>query len=208
MAGKVGVGVWAGVGSLVGLFVGSIVGGMLTNGGKSVQGGKGAAKIVVPALAGTALGAFAGAAMSAATPNTVTTTTTTTGAGKLPKPEVTRALAGLGAGVGADKLPKPGNVLASDASLSRYDGRYQLAGVEPPHKCTAASAQAIARQLDPRWTYAGSVSSVRGMKETMAHVTTSMGSKTIPTWTDGKSLVIQCPYTGEHFRFTRSGTQA
>jgi hypothetical protein len=79
MSTKLGTGAWAGVGSIVGLFVGSIVGGMLTK-GKPVQSGSAVASLVVPALVGTAAGAFAGAALAAPPENTTTTSVTTTGA--------------------------------------------------------------------------------------------------------------------------------
>lgn len=88
-----------------------------------------------------------------------------------------------------------------------YDpARY--AGKEPPHRCTRASATAIARQIDPAWTIApGSASGVDGMTEIMANVVTPMGPKTIPTWQKGQQMVLQCPYTGELFLFTKAPKQ-
>lgn len=189
MSGKLGVGAWAGLGSILGLLAGSMVGAAISGNGR-----KGAAAAVLPALAGTALGAFAGAALSAAEPNTTTVTTTTTGAGALP-----------GAGLGALPQGEP----------SRFDGRYAKAGVQPPHKCTAASAANIAKQLDPSWRVVIPIQPVfgkssgeglgRGWVENMVDVTTPMGAKKIPIWMYGSGqMALQCPYTGEYFFFSRA----
>jgi len=98
------------------------------------------------------------------------------------------------------------------------------------HRCTAGSATKIAQQIDPDgagfgWRYvAGMLPSATGqrdprptMKQGSAQVTTEMGPKTIPFWTDNAlpgggfnrgrmalRLVLQCPYTGELFQFFRS----
>lgn len=191
MASKVGVGVWAGVGSVLGLFAGSLLGASLS------KGRPGAAAVVLPALAGTALGAGLAAALSAAEPNTTTVTTTTTGAGALPS-----------TGLGASPHGEP----------ERYDpARY--AGKRPPHECTKASATKIAQQIDPNWRFVDFEGCFPSdprpsMTETMTQVTTPMGAKTIPIWTDnalpggGRNrgrmptrLILQCPYTGALFQF-------
>ena len=110
------------------------------------------------------------------------------------------------AGVGAAPMS------AADAVVERYDPK-RYAGREPPHRCTAASATAIAQQLPGApWVYAGVVANHDGMKESTAPVITPMGSKTIPYWTDNllpsgyrnrgtmpTHLVIQCPFTGEQW---------
>ena len=88
--------------------------------------------------------------------------------------------------------------------VERYDPK-RYAGREPPHRCTVASATAIAQQLPGApWKYAGTVASTAGMGETIAPVVTPMGSKSIPVWhaADG-SIVTQCPYSGQAFRFVR-----
>lgn len=96
--------------------------------------------------------------------------------------------------------------------VERFDPK-RYAGREPPHRCTAASATAIAQQLPGApWVYDGVVTNHDGMRELTARVTTPMGSKMIPYWTDnllpggGRNrgtmpthLVIQCPYTGEQW---------
>ena len=51
-------------------------------------------------------------------------------------------------------------------AVERYDPK-RYAGREPPHRCTVASATAIAQQLPGApWKYAGTVASVAGMSET------------------------------------------
>ena len=99
---------------------------------------------------------------------------------------------------------------SDDANPSRYDPK-RFAGREPPHKCTAKSANAIAQQLPGApWVFAGNVASHDGMREQEATIMTGMGPKTIPYWTDnmlpdgGRNrgtmairLVLQCPFTGE-----------
>ena len=105
---------------------------------------------------------------------------------------------------------RPDDAFGAGDVVERYDPK-RYAGKEPPHRCTAASATAIAQQLPGApWVYAGIVTSHDGMRESTAPVTTPMGSKTIPYWTDnllpggGRNrglmpthLIIQCPYTGE-----------
>lgn len=183
MAGKVGVGVWAGVGSILGLFAGSMLGASLS------RRRPGAASVVLPALAGTALGAGIAAALSAAEPNTVTTTTTTTGAGALP------------AGLGAAPLS------ANDASVERYDpARY--AGRQPPHKCTVASSTKIAQQIPGApWLYERSLppgsSPPWPSVEQMHNVTTPTAKKRIPVQMGNGRLALTCPYTGSVFLFYR-----
>jgi len=152
---------------------------------------------------GMLFGTFLGAAI-AANSNSAAAAAPATGAGAIPPGK---------RGVGMT----PG-----DAQLSRYDGRYQKAGVEPPHKCTIASSTRIAQQLDPRWTYQGFEGCFPSdprpsMQEGEAQVTTPTGSKTIPIWTDNRlpdggynrgrmptRLVLQCPYTGTLFQFFRT----
>lgn len=89
--------------------------------------------------------------------------------------------------------------------VERYDPK-RYAGREPPHRCTVASATAIAQQLPGApWVYAGTVASTAGMRETISAVTTPMGRKNIPVWhaSDG-SITTQCPYTGSRFRFVKA----
>ena len=102
---------------------------------------------------------------------------------------------------------RPDDAFGAGDVVERYDpARY--AGKEPPHRCTRASSTAIARQIDPAWTIApGSASGVDGMTEIMANVVTPMGPKTIPTWQKGQQMVLQCPYTGELFLFTKAPKQ-
>ena len=79
------------------------------------------------------------------------------------------------------------------------------AGVVRPHmKCTAASAQKIAQQLDARWRYIGEPSKNIKILLTKgeAQVVTPQGPKTIPTWSDATRLVLTCPFSGEDFLFT------
>lgn len=106
---------------------------------------------------------------------------------------------------------------SDDMNPSRYDPA-RFAGREPPHKCTAKSADAIAQQLPGApWRFAGTVAGHEGMTEREATITTSMGAKTIPYWTDnmlpdgGRNrgmmptrLVLQCPFTGQLWNWFRT----
>jgi hypothetical protein len=197
---KVSSGAWAAVGSLLGLFTGSLAGGLLTRGRK-----KTALTTVLPAFAGTAAGAFLGAALSAPT--------SAAGTGTAGLPAGVGALrTGLGPSEGTKALPR------NLGEPARFDGRYQKAGVEPPHKCTAKSADAIAQQLPGApWRFAGNWDDVSSMRESSATISTPRGQKTIPYWTDnllpggGRNrgmmpmhLSIQCPFTGERWHWFRS----
>jgi Glycosyl transferase family 2 len=90
---------------------------------------------------------------------------------------------------------------AEDANVTEYDpARY--AGKPPPHRCSAASASGIAKQLDPRWKYVSSPKELPvGAVKTYATVQTPTAKKNIPTWTEGGTLFLQCPYTGQLFAF-------
>jgi len=94
-----------------------------------------------------------------------------------------------------------------DAAVSEYDPeRYK--GRPPPHRCSAASSSQIAKQLDPRWSYASSPSQLpAGAKKSYVEVQTPTAKKKIPTWTAGSSLILQCPYTGQYFKFTKGPAQ-
>ena len=186
---KAGVGLAAAAGSFVGLVVGSIAGTALARRASGREDKMGT--LVLSSVLGTAAGAFAGAAWAAPESNTVVTTTT--GAAGLPRRP---------SGVGA--------ISAADATLSRYDGRYD--GKEPPHRCTAASATAIAQQLPGApWTFERSLDKDASIPwptvEQMYDVVTPMGPKTIPAQLGNGRLVTRCPYTGQWFVF-RPGASA
>jgi hypothetical protein len=184
---KLTAGAYAGVGGVLGLFAGILAGNLLSKGRGT------GAKAYVPALAGTALGAFAGAALGTADPSPPGKTA---GTGRLP----------LGMGYAASEGTKAIARIGVAAEPSRYDGRYEKAGVEPPHKCTAKSALAIAQQLPGApWVHEQSLPKTASIPwptvEREYDVTTTMGSKRIPVWLGNGRLVLRCPYTGSWFVF-------
>jgi hypothetical protein len=165
--GKLSTGLGAAVGSILGLLAGSIAGSIVFKPRVARTGGD-VAKMLVPGMAGMALGAGLGAAW--ATPSQPVSGATGT--------------AGLPRGLGAVSE----GTKALQTEPSRYDSTRYL-GKEPPHKCTVASATKIVQQIDPNWRY----STVKGgyptdsgtdprssMHESSAQVTTPMGAKTIP----------------------------
>jgi hypothetical protein len=81
----------------------------------------------------------------------------------------------------------------------------------PQHRCTVASATAIAQQIDSGgWRYVGSGVGQKFMQGSTVSVSLPDGStKAIPTWfTHQGMLVLRCPVTGELFMFTRSTTHS
>jgi hypothetical protein len=93
--------------------------------------------------------------------------------------------------------------------VERYDPK-RYAGREPPHRCTVASATAIAQQLPGApWVFAGELPAGSPLPwpttEQIAPVTTPMGKKNIPmqVTADGIHMSITCPYTGSEFLFSQ-----
>jgi len=81
----------------------------------------------------------------------------------------------------------------------------------PQHRCTVASATAIAQQIDNGgWRYMGNGAGQKLIAGSPAQARMPDGSsKSIPTWfTSQGMLVLQCPYTGQLFMFTRSTTHS
>ena len=94
-----------------------------------------------------------------------------------------------------------------DAAVSEYDPK-RYAGREPPHRCSAASAAGIAKQIDPRWSYSSSPASLPATAvKKYVQVQTPTAEKQVPTWTVGGTLFLQCPYTGQVFAFTKHPAQ-
>ena len=99
-------------------------------------------------------------------------------------------------------------VVGSSASDIEYVPVDQPKPHPSGHVCSAGSSQTVARQFDPRWTYAGAISRAdRDKLPLQRRIITSPagGRKSIPVWTDGKTLVVCCPYSGEAFRFSIAG---
>ena len=93
--------------------------------------------------------------------------------------------------------------------VERYDPK-RYAGREPPHRCTVASATAIAQQLPGApWVFAGELPAGSPLPwpttERIAPVTTPMGQKNIPMQvaSDGVHMSITCPFTGAEFLFSQ-----
>jgi hypothetical protein len=177
MADKVITGVAAAAGSFIGLVLGSAAGQLFSRTAHSPD--TRTATLVLGGMTGMLGGAFTGAALAAYEP-----------------PGTPGTVAGLPRGVGKT----PSGLGAA------------------PHKCTIASATKIAQQIPGApWVYAGSITGVANMTEARATVVTPQGTKTIPYWYDNvlpdgitrnrglmpMRLVIQCPHSGELFRFQR-----
>ena len=138
---------------------------------------------MLPALAGTALGAGIAAALSAAEPNTTTVTTTTTGTGALPASPT-----GLGA--------VPHKCTAKSATAIAQ----QLPGAPWLYESSAPKGAQISL---PKVTTTGS------SRVDEYDVVTPMGAKRIPVRRihiegERNRIVLTCPYTAEQFVFVQS----
>ncbi len=74
------------------------------------------------------------------------------------------------------------------------------------HKCTAASALAIAQQIDPRWGYSHKMPPDGAMRcgpvtTTEHEVQTELGPKRIEARHQCGLLILRCPFTSEQFVF-------
>jgi hypothetical protein len=91
--------------------------------------------------------------------------------------------------------------------VERYDPK-RYAGREPPHRCTVASATAIAQQLPGApWKFQGELPVGSALPwpttERVYPVVTPMGKKNIPVQVtaDGQHISTTCPYTGAVWTF-------